>query len=73
MSVGDTRTLQALSATNQTVTGLAWSSSDSTVVSLSTDNPPVLTAMAPGHVTITAGGAVTADVTVWAGGGMPML
>jgi hypothetical protein len=33
------------------------------VVSLSTDDPPVLTAVAPGHVTITAGSA-SADVTV---------
>jgi hypothetical protein len=36
------------------------------VVSLSSDDPPVLTALAAGHVTITAGTA-TADVTVWAG------
>ena len=37
--------------------------SDPTVVSLSTDNPPVLTALAAGHVTVTAGTA-SADVTV---------
>ncbi|HMD69818.1 MAG TPA: PQQ-binding-like beta-propeller repeat protein [Bryobacteraceae bacterium] len=48
------------------MTGLTWSTSDATVVSLSTDDPPVLTALAPGHVTILAGSA-SADVTVWAG------
>jgi hypothetical protein len=36
------------------------------VVSLSTDDPPVLTALAPGSVTIKAGSA-SADVTVFAG------
>jgi hypothetical protein len=35
-------------------------------VSLSTDDPPVLTALAPGHATITAGGG-SADVTVSVG------
>ena len=35
------------------------------MVSLSTSDPRVLTAIAPGHVTIT-GGTATADVTVWA-------
>jgi hypothetical protein len=66
MMVGDTRKLQALSAAGQPATGLTWTPRDSTVVSLSSDDPPLLTALAPGHVTITAGTA-TADVTVWAG------
>ena len=61
--VGDTRTLQALNASGQTVTGLTWTSSNRTVVSLSTDDPPLLTALAVGNVTITAGTAA-ADVTV---------
>ena len=64
--VGDTHTIQALNAAAQPVTGLTWTSSDPTVVSLSTDDPPVLTAVAAGHVTITAGTA-SADVTVSAG------
>jgi hypothetical protein len=63
MVVGDTRTLQALSSTGQSMTGLAWTSSDKTVVSLSTDDPPVLTAVSAGHATITAGTG-SADVTV---------
>ncbi len=46
------------------MTGLTWTSSDPTIVSLSTDDPPILTAVAAGHVTITAGIA-SADVTVW--------
>ena len=66
MVVGDTHTIQALSPTGQPVTGLTWASSDTTVVSLSTDDPPLLTAKAAGHITITAGTA-SADVTVSAG------
>lgn len=70
MMVGDTRTIQALSATGQPVTGLTWASSDPNVVGLSSDDPPTLTAVAPGHVTITAGDA-SADVTVYAVGTLP--
>ena len=63
MMVGDTHTIQALNSSNRPATGLTWASSDPTIVSLSTDDPPVLTAVAAGHVTITAGSA-SADVTV---------
>jgi uncharacterized protein affecting Mg2+/Co2+ transport len=63
LMVGDTHAIQALSAAGQPVTGLTWTSSDTTVVSLSSDDPPLLTAVAAGHVTITAGTA-SADVTV---------
>ena len=56
MVVGDTHTIQALSASGQSVTGLAWKSSD----------PTVVTALAVGHVTITAD-TRSADVTVWGG------
>ncbi|HME05419.1 MAG TPA: IPT/TIG domain-containing protein [Bryobacteraceae bacterium] len=66
MAVGDTHSIQASNAAGQPVTGLTWTTSDSTVVSLSTDDPPVLTALAVGHVTIMAGSA-SADVTVMAG------
>src|SRR5262249_51625536 len=56
-------------------TGLTWTSSNPAIVSLSTDDPPVLTAVATGHVTITAGTG-SADVTVYApdpvSGGLPM-
>jgi hypothetical protein len=57
MVVGDTHTIQALGSNGQPLTGLTWTSSDPTVVSLSSANPPVLTALAAGHVTITAKGA----------------
>ena len=76
MLVGDTHTIQALNSSGQPVTGLTWASSDPTVVSLSTDDPPLLTALAVGHVTITAGTG-SADVTVSAvapglPGGLPL-
>jgi len=61
--VGQTQTIQALNASNQPVTGLTWTSSNPKVVSLSTDDPPILTALTAGHVTITAGTG-SADVTV---------
>jgi hypothetical protein len=63
MTVGDTHTIQALNGSGQSIKGLAWTSTDPTLVSLSTDDPPVLTALAIGRVTISAGGA-SADVTV---------
>ena len=64
MVVGDTHAIQALDASSRPVTGLTWTSSDPTKVSVSTSEPIVLTALAVGHVTVTAGGA-SADVTVW--------
>ena len=60
---GDTHAIQALNSSGQPVTGLTWTSSSSSVVSLSGSDPPILTALIAGHVTITAGTA-TADVTV---------
>ena len=71
MVVGDTRPIQALNPQSQPISGLAWTSSDTTIVTLSTDDPPLLTAVAPGNVTITAGGA-SADVTVFAGSTLPL-
>ena len=66
MVVGDKDSLQALDANGQPATGLTWTSSNTNVVSLSADDPPVLTAAAAGEATITAGGG-SADVTVFAG------
>jgi hypothetical protein len=63
---GQTQTIQALDANGQPVTGLTWASSNPKVVSLSSDDPPLLTALTAGHVTITAG-AASADVTVYYG------
>jgi len=66
MVVGDTRSLQALNANYQPVPGLTWTSSDTTILTLSAGDPPVLTAVAPGNVTVFAGDA-SADVTVYPG------
>lgn len=66
MVVGETRSIQAIDSNSQPVTGLAWSSSDPTIVSLSTDDPPIITALAAGNVTINAGNA-SADLTVTSG------
>jgi len=71
MVVSEMRSIQALDANGQFVSGLTWSSSDTTVVTLSTDDPPFLTAVAPGTATITAGSA-SADVTVYAGPTLPL-
>jgi hypothetical protein len=61
MTVGDTHAIQALDSGSHSVTGLTWNSSDANVVSLSNDDPPVLTAVSAGHVTVTAGAAPTAS------------
>lgn len=65
MVVGDTHAIQALNSSGQPVTGLTWTSSNPWIVSLSADDPPILTAVATGRVTITAGTG-SADVTVYA-------
>ena len=70
MVAGDTRSIEALNASGQSVTGLAWTSSDTTIATLSTDDPPIITAVAPGNVTISVGNA-SADLTVYAGPTLP--
>jgi alpha-tubulin suppressor-like RCC1 family protein len=69
--VGETRTLQALDDNGQPITGAAWASTDTGIVSLSSADPPVLTAVAPGTVTINVGNA-SAEVTVYAGPTLPI-
>ena len=63
--VGESHALQALNPDGQPATGLTWLSSDTNIVSLSADDPPVLTAVAAGQATITAGSG-SAVVTVYA-------
>jgi Bacterial Ig-like domain (group 2)/IPT/TIG domain/Beta-propeller repeat/Galactose oxidase, central domain len=63
MVVSYTRAIKAVNAQGQSVTGLTWVSSNTNVASLSTDDPPIITALAAGHATITAGNA-SADLTV---------
>src|SRR5580658_9505385 len=65
--VGDTHSIQALNSTSQPVTGLTWTSSNTSVVVVSTTDPTSLTAVASGQATITAGTA-TAVVTVYPAG-----
>ena len=69
--VGQTHAMQALTPDGTAVAGLNWTSSDPTVVSLSTDDPPVLTVLAPGHVTVTAGDS-SSDITVSSGTTLPI-
>jgi hypothetical protein len=69
--VGETRTVQVVDANSRPLTGLTWTSSDTNVMSLSTDDPPVLTALHPGTTTVTAGDA-SADVTVYSGATLPL-
>lgn len=71
MVVGDTRSIQAIDSNGQPVTGLTWTSSDTTVLTLSSDDPPILTALAPGVATINTGSAA-ANVTVYAGPTIPL-
>ncbi len=71
MVVGETRSLQALDNGGNVLAGLTWASSDLTVATLSTDDPPIITALAPGHVTITAGNAST-DLTVYPWPALPL-
>jgi len=71
MVVGETRSLQALDDGGNVLTGLTWASTDLTVATLSTDDPPIVTAIASGHVTITAGNA-SADLTVYPGPTLPL-
>src|SRR5271165_5957224 len=68
--VGQTQTIEALNSSGQTVTGLTWVSSNPLVVSLSTDDPPILTAVSPGHASISAGNG-SADVVVYPGNALP--
>ncbi len=71
MVVGDTRSIQAVDTNGQEVTGLNWTSSNMAVVTLSTDDPPIVTAVGAGTATINTGSA-SADVTVYPGPILPI-
>jgi hypothetical protein len=70
MLVGDSQGLAAIDANGNPVTGLTWSSTNSNVIQLSTDNPPILTAVAPGSATVYAGEYPVA-ITVYEGSSLP--
>ena len=64
--VGQSTTVPVTDSNGNTVTGLRWKTTNPNVVSLSTDNPPLLTGVAPGSATVYAG-VVPIAVTVNAG------
>jgi alpha-tubulin suppressor-like RCC1 family protein len=70
MLVGEAATLSLLDDFGAAVASATWTSSSATIVSLSSDDPPVLTALTAGQSTITAtknGLSETATITVVAG------
>ena len=67
MLVGQTRTLTVSGILS---TQVVWRNSNPSVVSLSTDNPPVITAIAPGNAIVYAG-VVPVPITVYAGSSLP--
>lgn len=70
MLVGETRTVTVTDSSGTPATGLRWITSDATIVSLSTDDPPVLTGVAAGSATVYAG-ELPISVTVYAGTSLP--
>jgi hypothetical protein len=68
--VGQTRTISVTDSAGSPVSGLQWITTNSNVVSLSTDDPPVITALAPGSAIVYAGEAPI-SVTVYAGTSLP--
>ena len=68
--VNETTTLRLVDDFGSTVGGASWSSSDPAIVGVSIDDPPVITALQAGTVTITAaknGLSAEASITVVAG------
>ena len=74
--VGQTRTIWVRDSSGHAVTGMVWTTSNPSVLSLSTDDPPVLTAVAPGTavvyvvgmpilVTVYSGTSLPAGASVW--------
>jgi hypothetical protein len=64
MVVGDTRNLLAVDNNGNTVTGATWTVDNSSLASISTDVPPILTALGAGTITLMATyQGVTAQVT----------
>jgi hypothetical protein len=68
--VGQSRTVSVTDSIGNSVHGLVWTTNNSSIVSLSTDDPPVITAVAPGSATVYAGGVPVA-VTVYTGTALP--
>jgi len=52
--VGDTRNLLAVDSNGNTVSSASWTVDNTSLASISTDVPPMLTTLAPGSITLTA-------------------
>jgi hypothetical protein len=70
MIVGQTRSVSVTDANGNTVIDLGWRTDDLAIVSLSADDPPVITALAPGRATVWAGD-VSFPITVYPAGSIP--
>ncbi len=72
---GQTRTVKLVGDIGQLVTGAKWSISDSSVASITSSDPPQLTALAPGTATLTAsfsGLSASMTVNVFSGATLPV-
>jgi hypothetical protein len=70
MIVGESRTFPVKYSDGTQVAGLAWIASDDEIVSLSSDEPPVITALAVGSTTVYAG-EYPISITVHSGTALP--
>ncbi len=65
LMVGDSRTLKLADQNGSAVTGANWTIDNTAVLSLSTDDPPVITALNPGTAKVTAAlGSLSAQTTI---------
>src|SRR5260370_24764183 len=65
MLVGNTKTLKLADQNGGTVTGATWTVDNSAILTLSTDDPPLLTAQISGTATVTASaGSLSAHAKV---------
>jgi hypothetical protein len=69
--VGQTRTISVTDSNGNPLTGLEWTTSNPAVASLSTDDPPIITAVAPGTAVIYVVG-MPILVTVYSGTSLPV-
>jgi hypothetical protein len=68
--VGQTASVTPKDSSGNPVTGITWTTKDPTIVRLSSDDPPLITALAVGSATVYAGD-VTLPVTVYPGTSLP--
>lgn len=74
MLVGNTRSVRLVGNVGQSVSGATWTTSDPTIVSITTDDPPQLSAIAQGTATLSASfGQLQASMTlnVFSGQSLP--